>query len=127
MKKIVILVASVVAISSIISMTACDQVNKIPGAENVTSMAQGLGETAKSWGMTAKDWADAGINNIKESAMKQINSEVDKFMEENNIPKDKADEVMKNLELVDEVNSCSLKKRKSYNVSNRMILNAYKI
>lgn len=95
MKKIVILVASVVAISSIISMTACDQVNKIPGAENVTSMAQGLGETAKSWGMTAKDWADAGINNIKESAMKQINSEVDKFMEENNIPKDKADEVMK--------------------------------
>ena len=38
-----------------------------------------------------------------------------------------ADEVMKNLELVDEVNSCSLKKRKSYNVSNRMILNAYKI
>ena len=95
MKKIVILVASVVAISSIISMTACEQAKNIPGAENVTSMAQGLGETAKSWGMTAKDWADTGINNIKESAMKQINGEVDKFMEENNIPKDKADEVMK--------------------------------
>ena len=38
-----------------------------------------------------------------------------------------ADELMKNLELVDEVNSCSLNKRKSYNVSRRMILNAYKI
>lgn len=38
-----------------------------------------------------------------------------------------ANEFMQNLELVDEVNSCSLKKRKSYNVSNRMILNAYKI
>lgn len=38
-----------------------------------------------------------------------------------------ADEFIKNLELVDEVNSCSLKKRKSYNISNRMILNTYKI
>lgn len=95
MKNFISILLLTTVACSCFSMTACEQAKNIPGAENVTSMAQGLGETAKSWGMTAKDWADAGINNIKESAMKQINSEVDKFMEENNIPKDKADEVMK--------------------------------
>ena len=88
------MLVSVVACSCFV-MTACEQAKNIPGADSVTSMAQGLGETAKSWGSTAKDWADAGIANIKDSALKQINSEVDKFMEENNIPKDKANEVLK--------------------------------
>ena len=36
-----------------------------------------------------------GFNNIKDSALKTINSEVEKFMEEHNIPKEKVDEVVK--------------------------------
>ena len=36
-----------------------------------------------------------GFNNIKDSALKTINSEVEKFMEEHNIPKEKANEVAK--------------------------------
>lgn len=36
-----------------------------------------------------------GLTNIKDSALRAINSEVENFMQEHNIPKDKAGEVIK--------------------------------
>lgn len=94
MKNIVSLALVTLIAGSCLSMAACDKAKDVPGVDSVTSVAQGLGDTVNKWGSTAKDWADAGISNIKDSALSQINSEVDKFMEENNIPKDKVDEVM---------------------------------
>lgn len=80
MKKVIsTLILSSLLIVSVLSISGCnkDGVNTDFGA-----MAQNVGQSISD-----------GVGNLKDSALKQINSEVETFMEENNIPKDKVGEV----------------------------------
>lgn len=84
MKKFVSLVLISIIACGCISMTACDQVKQIPGADKVVSAVEG-----------ADAWAADGFNNIKDSALNKINGDIDNFMKEHNISADKKDEVLK--------------------------------
>lgn len=84
MKKFVSLILISIIVCGCISMTACDQVKKIPGGDKVVSAVEGVG-----------NWAADGFNNIKDSALNKINGDIDNFMKEHNIPTDKKDDILK--------------------------------
>lgn len=84
MKKIIYLTLILAIDCSCITMTACDQVKNVPGGEFVVSTVG-----------VAGNWLGDGFNNIKDSALNKINSDIDNFMNEHNIPADKKDEVLK--------------------------------
>ena len=74
-------------VACITSLCACNKVDEVKNKVqnfDVNSVAQDIGNQVT-----------AGIDNVKESALNYINKEVEDFMTEHNIPKDKAGEVMK--------------------------------
>ena len=83
MKKIIYLTLILAIACSCITMTACDQVKKVPGGEFVVSSVE-----------VAGNWLGDGFNNIKDSALNKINGDIDNFMKEHNIPADKKDEIL---------------------------------
>ena len=71
----------------ITSFCGCNKVDEVKDKVqnfDVSSVAQDIGNQVT-----------AGIDNVKDSALNYINKEVENFMTEHNIPKDKAGEVMK--------------------------------
>ena len=74
-------------VACITSLCACNKVDEVKNKVqnfDVNSVAQDIGKQVT-----------AGIDNVKDSALNYINKEVEDFMIEHNIPKDKAGEVMK--------------------------------
>ena len=84
MKKFVSIILISVITCGCIGMTSCNQVKQIPGGDKVVSAVEGVG-----------NWAADGFNNIKDSALNKINSDIGNFMTEHNIPLEKKDEVLK--------------------------------
>ena len=71
---------------SVVCLTAFSGCNKVKDIQNFD-----VGAVAQDIGKRVTD----GFNNIKDSTVGYINSEIEKFMTEHNIPKDKAHDVLK--------------------------------
>ena len=81
------IISIIMLVACITSLCACNKVDEVKNKVqnfDVNSVAQDIGNQVT-----------AGIDNVKESALNYINKEVEDFMTEHNIPKDKAGEVMK--------------------------------